>query len=150
MRISKPLAVKVGTVVATAAIALGGAATIASASTPDPAAHVTKVKTPTILTGHARPVHVNKRHRHGTAHIVGQLTTPGTPAGEVTGARIWLLREGPHGRWHVVRMHRTGRFGRVAFRVYHVAKGATFELLFRGNVNFARSKSPVIVISTVS
>lgn len=151
MRIFKSLAVKVGTiVVATTAIAVGGVATIANASTPDAAAHVTKVKTPTILTGHARPVHVTRRHPHGTAHIVGQLTTPGTPAGEVTGARIWLLREGPHGRWHVVQMDRTGRLGRVNFQVYHVAKGATFELVFRGNVNFARSKSPVIVISTVS
>jgi hypothetical protein len=149
MPITKSLAVKLGTVVATAVIAIGGGAAIASASTPDAAAHVAKVKTPTMLTGHARPVHVTRRHPHGTARIVGQLTTPGTPAGEVTGARIWLLREGPHGRWHVVQMQRTGRFGRVAFRVYHVAKGATFELLFRGNVNFARSKSPVIVISTV-
>jgi hypothetical protein len=150
MRISKSLAVKVGTVVATAAIAVGGVATVASASTPDAAAHVAKVRTETILTGHARPVHVNKRHPYGTAHIVGQLTTPGTPAGEVTGVRIWLLRRGAHGKWHVVRVHRTGRFGRVAFQVYHVAKGATFELVFRGNINFARSKSPVIVISTVS
>jgi hypothetical protein len=150
MRISKSLAVKLGTVVATAAITIGGGAAIASASTPDAAAHVAKVRTPTILTGHARPVHVNKRHPYGTARIVGRLTTPGTPAGEVTGARIWLLREGAHGKWHVVRTHRTGRLGRVVFRVYHVAKGATFELVFRGNVNFARSRSSVIVISTVS
>lgn len=150
MRISKSLAVKLGTVVATAAIAVGGGAAIASASTPDAAAHVAKVKTPTILTGHASPVHVTRLHPYGTARIAGRLTTPGTPAGEVTGARIWLLREGPHGRWHVIRVHRTGRLGRVAFRVYHVARGATFRLVFRGNVNFARSKSPVIVISTVS
>ncbi len=45
---------------------------------------------------------------------------------------------------------RTGFHGFVRFRVYHVAKGATFELVFRGNRNFARSRSSVIVISAVS
>jgi len=145
MRVSKSLVARFGTVVAAAAIAVGGVAATADAAT----AHA-KVKTQTILTGSARPVHVNKRHPYGTAHIVGQLTTPGTPAGEVSGARINLWREGPHGRWHLVQHARTGRFGYVRFRVYHVGKGATFKLRFPGNRNFARSQSSVIVISAVS
>lgn len=145
MRVSKSLVVKVGAAAATAAIALGGVAA-ADASTPQ----VAKVKTATILTARATPVHVSKLHPYGTARIAGRLTTKATPAAQVAGVRVWLLRKGPHGRWHVVRMHRTGRLGRVYFRVYHVAKGAKFELVFRGNVNFARSRSRVIVISAVS
>ena len=146
MRVSKSLAARVGTVVATAAIAMGGVAGAANAST----AHPPKVKTQTILTGTAKPVHVNKHHPFGTARIVGQLTTPGTPAGEVSGAKIYLEREGIHGKWHVVQAGRTGRYGFVRFQVHHVAKGATFELVFRGNRNFAHSASSVIVISAVS
>ena len=150
MRISKSLAAKAGTVVAAAGIALGGAAVAANASTPDPAAHMTKVKEPTILTGSARPVHVTKRHPYGTAHIVGHLTGTGTPAPQISGKRINLWREGPHGRWHLVQHARTGYHGYVRFRVYHVAKGATFQLRFPGTANFARSRSSVIVISAVS
>jgi hypothetical protein len=146
MRVSKSLVTRVGTVVATAAIAVGSVAAAADAAT----THAPKVKTQTILTGTAKPVHVNKRHPYGTARIVGQLTTPGTPAGEVTGARILLEREGIHGKWHVVQAGRTGRYGYVRFQVHHVAKGATFELVFRGNRNFAHSSSSVIVISAVS
>jgi hypothetical protein len=93
---------------------------------------------------------VNKHHPFGTAHIVGQLTTPGTPAGQVTGVRVNLWREGAKGRWHEVQHARTGFHGFVRFRVYHVAKGATFQLRFPGNRNFARSRSSVIVISAVS
>lgn len=144
MRVSKSLVARFGAVVATAALTVGSVAATADAST----AH--KVKTATILTGSARPVHVNRHHPFGTAHIVGQLTTPGTPAGQVTGARINLWREGPHGRWHLVQHARTGWHGFVRFRVYHVAKGATFKLKFPGNRNFARSQSSVIVISAVS
>jgi hypothetical protein len=145
MRVSKSLVARVGTVVATAAITVGSVAATADAAT----AHH-KVKTQTILQGTAKPVHVNKRHPFGTARIVGQLTTPGTPAGEVSGARILLEREGANGKWHVVQHARTGRFGFVRFQVHHVAKGATFELVFRGNRNFAKSNSSVIVISAVS
>ena len=144
MRVSKSLVARFGAVVATAAIAVGGVAASADAST----AH--KVKTVTVLTGSAKPVHVNKHHPFGTAHIVGQLTTTGTPAGQVTGARINLWREGPKGRWHLVQHARTGWHGFVRFRVFHVAKGATFQLRFPGNRNFARSRSSVIVISAVS
>jgi hypothetical protein len=145
MRVSKSLVARFGTVVAAAGIALGSVAATADAST----AHH-KVKTQTILTGSAKPVHVNKHHPFGTAHIVGQLTTPGTPAGQVTGVRVNLWREGAKGRWHEVQHARTGFHGFVRFRVYHVAKGATFQLRFPGNRNFARSRSSVIVISAVS
>ncbi len=64
--------------------------------------------------------------------------------------RVNLWREGPKGRWHEVQHARTGFHGFVRFRVYHVAKGATFQLRFPGNRNFARSRSSVIVISAVS
>jgi len=147
MRVSKSLAARFGAVVATAAIAVGGVAATTATAGATTAVH--KVKTPTILTGGARPVHVTRRHPYGTAHIIGQLTTPGTPAGEVSGARINLWRESAKGRWHLVRWERTGRFGKVNFRVFHVGKGATFQLRFAGNRNFAKSRSSVIVISAV-
>jgi hypothetical protein len=144
MRVSKSLLARFGTVIAAAGIAVGSVAATADAST----AH--KVKTVTILKASAKPVHVSKRHPYGTAHIVGQLTTAGTPAGQVTGARINLWREGAKGRWHLVQHARTGYHGFVRFRVFHVGKGATFQLRFPGNRNFAHSRSSVIVISAVS
>jgi hypothetical protein len=144
MRVSKSLVARFGAVVATAALVVGGVSAAADAST----AH--KVKEPTILTGSARPVHVNKHHPYGTAHIVGQLTGTGTPAPQISGKRINLWREGSKGRWHLVQHGRTGYHGFVRFRVYHVAKGATFQLRFPGTINYARSASSVIVISAVS
>ena len=146
MRVSKSLVTRVGTVVATAAIAVSGVAAAADAAT------APKVKIPTILTAKVGPTHINKRHPFGAAHITGQLTTPGNPAPEVTGSKILLERENAKGVWHVVQVRWTGYHGYVRFLVHHVAKGATFKLVFRGNVrhdkkNFAPSASSVIVIS---
>jgi hypothetical protein len=141
MLFSKALAAKAGAVVAVAGIALGGVAASANAAT----AH--KVKEPTVLTAKVGPTHINKRHPYGAAHFTGQLTGVGTPAPEITGQRILLERENAKGHWLITQRGRTGRFGYVRFLVHHVAKGATFRLVFRGNRNFAATKSNVIVIS---
>jgi hypothetical protein len=143
MVISKALAAKAGAVVLAGGIAVSGVAA-ANASTA-PARH--KVKTPTVLTAKVGPTHINKRHPFGAAHITGQLTVPTTPAGQVSGVRILLERENNRGRWVVVQHGRTGFHGYVRFLVHHVAKGATFDLVFTGNKNFAPSKSNVIIIS---
>jgi hypothetical protein len=143
MLVSKALAAKVGAVLVAGGIAVSGVAA-ANAST-SPARH--KVRTPTVLTAKVGPTHINKRHPYGAAHITGQLTVPTTPAGQVTGARVLLERETAKGRWIVVQRGRTGFHGYVRFFVHHVAKGATFDLVFRGNKNFAPSKSNVIIIS---
>jgi len=142
MLVSKALAVKAGTVVAAAGLVAGGAA-VANAATTHPA----KVKEPTILTAKVGPTHINKKHPFGAAHILGQLTGTGTPAPQISGKRILLERENKKGQWVVVQRGRTGRHGFVHFLVHHVAKGATFELVFRGTANFAPSTSNVIVIS---
>jgi hypothetical protein len=142
MLVSKTLAAKVGTVVAVAGVAVGSVAATADAAT----AH--KVKVPTQLTATVGPTHINGKHPFGEAKIKGQLTEPGlNPAPQITGAKILLEREGTNGKWHVVQHAKTGRHGYVRFFVHHVAKGATFELVFAGNKNFAPSVSNVIVIS---
>jgi hypothetical protein len=141
MLVSKTLAAKVGTVVAVAGVAVGSVAATADAAT----AH--KVKEQTILTGKVGPTHINKRHPFGAAHITGQLTGTGTPAPQISRARILLERENANGKWVVVQRGRTGYHGYVRFLVHHVAKGATFELVFPGNRNFAASVSTPIVIS---
>jgi hypothetical protein len=147
MRVSKSLAARVGAVVATAAIAVSGAAAVANASTPATA----KVKTPTTLVATAGPGHIrHHRYPHTVAWIKGQLTSNTTPAGQVSGARVFLKREGRKGHWYVVQIGRTGRLGYVRFRVHGLRKGATFELVFRGNRNFAASKSNVITIAPVT
>jgi len=143
MLFSKTLAAKVGTVVALAGLAVGSVAATANAAT----AH--KVKEPTVLTATAGPIHINKRHPFGAAHITGQLTGLGTPAPQISGMRILLERETTAGHWVVVQVGRTGRHGFVRFLVHHVAKGATFDLVFRGNKNFAPSRSNVIVIFAI-
>jgi hypothetical protein len=146
MRVSKSLVARVGTVVAAAAIAVSGVAA-ASASTAPQA----KVKTPTTLVATAGPGHVrHHRYPHTVAWIKGHLTSNTTPAGEVSGARVFLKREGRKGHWFVVQIGRTGRFGNVRFRVHALRKGASFELVFRGNRNFAASKSNVITIAPVT
>jgi len=141
MLFSKTLALKAGTVVAVSGLAVGGVAAAADAAT----AH--KVKEPTILTAKVGPTHINKKHPFGAAHITGQLTGTGTPAPQITGARILLERENSKGVWKVVQSGVTGRHGYVRFLVHRVAKGATFELVFKGNKNFAPATSNVIVIS---
>jgi len=141
MLVSKTLLAKVGTVVAAAGILVGSVAATADAAT----AH--KVKTPTVLTATVGPTHINKKHPFGAAKITGQLTVPTTPAGQVTGGKILLKRENAKGVWKVVQHGVTGLHGYVRFIVHHVAKGATFKLVFIGNKNFAPSTSNVIIIS---
>jgi hypothetical protein len=141
MLVTKTLAAKAGTVVAISGLAVGGVAATANAAT----AH--KVKEPTALAAKVGPTHINKRHPYGAAHFLGQLTGVGTPAPQITGQRILLERESATGKWHVVQHARTGRHGYVRFLVHHVAKGATFKLVFRGSRNFDAAVSNVIVIS---
>ena len=139
--LSKTLAVKAGTVVATAGLAIGGVAATANAAT----AH--KVKEITYLHATVGPTHINKKHPFGAARITGQLTGVGTPAPQISNQRILLERENASGRWVVVQHATTGRHGYVRFLVHRVAKGATFVLVFRGSKNFAPSISNVIVIT---
>jgi hypothetical protein len=139
--LSKTLAAKAGTVIAVAGLALGGVAASANAST----AH--KVKEPTVLTAAVGPTHINKRHPYGAAHFTGQLTGVGTPAPEISRQRILLERENANGKWVITQRGTTGYLGKVRFLVHHVAKGATFRLVFRGSRNFDGSTSNVIVIS---
>lgn len=141
MFLSKTLAAKAGTVIAVAGLAIGGVAASANAST------ASKPKEPTVLTAKVGPTHINKRHPYGAAHFTGRLTGVGTPAPQISRERILLEREGAKGRWHVTQVGRTGYHGYVRFLVHHVAKGATFRLVFRGTRNFAGSTSNVIVIS---
>jgi hypothetical protein len=141
MRVSKSLAAKAGTVIAVAGLGLGGVAATANAAT----AH--RVKEPTVLTAKVGPTHINKKHPYGAARFTGRLTGVGNPAPEIKGEPILLEREGAHGRWHVTQVRRTGGAGYVRFLVHHVAKGATFRLVFRGSKNFDRAISNVIVIS---
>jgi hypothetical protein len=142
MVVTKALAAKVGAVALAGGIAVSGVAA-ANASTPN--GH--KVKEPTILTAKVGPTHINRRHPYGAAHITGHLTGVGTPAPQISGKRILLERERANGTWRIVQHGRTGRHGYVRFLVHHVAKGATFKLVFRGTANFARATSNTIVIS---
>jgi hypothetical protein len=141
MRVSKSLAIRISTVVATAGLAIGGVAATANAAT----AH--KVKEPTVLTAKVGPTHINKKHPYGAAHFTGQLTGVGTPAPQISRQPILLERENAKGRWIITQRGRTGYHGYVRFLVHRVAKGATFRLVFRGSKNFDGATSNVIVIS---
>jgi hypothetical protein len=141
MRVSKSLAVRISTVVATAGLALGGVAATANAAT------ASKVKEPTVLTAKVGPTHINKRHPYGAAHFTGQLTGVGTPAPQISRQRILLERENVKGHWVITQRGTTGAHGYVRFLVHRVAKGATFRLVFRGSRNFAAATSNTIVIS---
>jgi len=146
MLVSKALAVKIGAGVAAATIAASGAAAANGAT-----AHAAKTRTPTTLVATAGPGHIrHHRYPHTVAWIKGHLTSNTTPAGQVSGARVFLKREGRRGHWYVVQIRRTGRFGNVFFRVHGLRRGASFKLVFRGNRNFARSKSNVITIAPVT
>jgi hypothetical protein len=142
MLISKTLAVKAGSAVAVAGLAVGGVAATAGVANA-----ATKVKEPTVLTAKVGPTHINKRHPYGAAHFTGQLTGVGTPAPQISGQPILLERESTTGKWVITQHGRTGWHGYVRFLVHHVAKGATFRLVFRGAKNFAHSTSNTIVIS---
>jgi|HubBroStandDraft_5_1064220.scaffolds.fasta_scaffold01079_2 hypothetical protein len=141
MLVTKTLAAKAGTVVAISGLAVGGVAATANAAT----AH--RVKEPTILTAKVGPTHINRYHRYGAAHFLGQLTGVGTPAPQLAGKPILLERETATGKWRITQHGRTGGHGYVRFVVHHVAKGATFRLVFRGQKNFDRAVSNVVVIS---
>lgn len=146
MLVSKSLATRIGAVVAAATIAVSGAAAANAATT-----HAAKTKTPTTLTITAGPGHVRKhRYPHTVAWIKGQLTYNTSPAVGLPHARVFLKREGAKGHWYVVQIGRTGRFGYVRFRVHALRKGASFELVFRGNRKYAGSKSDVITIAPVT
>jgi len=139
MRVSSHLTTRIGAAVAAAAIVVTGATAAASAATSAPA----KVTT-ALSISNSTP----KGHPHQTTAIVkGQLTAVSTHTSPVRGVWVLLQRQSPKGHWFAVKAERTGRHGRVAFRV-HVRKAAVnFRLLFRGNRNFARSVSAVDTIS---
>jgi hypothetical protein len=144
MRISKSLAVKVGAVVATAAVAVSGAMAAADASTA--ASHPQKIAT-ALSIGNTTP----KAHPHQTtAWIYGQLTAPNDHNAPIRFHWVVLQRLGRRGHWYGVQAERTGRNGRVRFFV-HVRKTAvTFRLIFRGNANLAKSVSAMDTIHPVS
>jgi hypothetical protein len=136
MRVSHgPLVARFGAAIAAAAIAVSGAA-VANAST-------TPAKVPTALT--AEVAHVVNHPHATTAVVFGQLTAPATKS-PLRGLVVWLARENAGGKWHLVAGERTNRHGYVAFHV-RVAKAANFALVFRGNKNFAESKSPVVTVT---
>jgi hypothetical protein len=147
MRVSRSLAARVGAVVATAAVAVSGAAAVANAATP-----AAKVKTPTTLVAVAGPGHIrHHRYPHTVAWIAGQLTSSTTTSPRpVTGVRVFLKRETAKGHWYVVEIGRTGRYGKVRFRVHALRKGASFELVFRGNRKLEKSASNVVTIAPVT
>jgi hypothetical protein len=137
MRVSSPLVARFGAVAAAAAIAMTGATAAASAST-------THAKVATALSiSESTPV----VHPHQiTAVVKGQLTAPNDANAPVSHKVVWLERQGPKGRWHLIRAEFTGRHGWVAFRV-HVLKSGNFRLVFRGTPNFARSVSSAETVS---
>lgn len=145
MNLSTSLAAKAGVVVATAAIAVTGVSAAASASTATP-----KPKTATTLTATANAGHYRKHYPHYVDWITGQLQSNATPPGDISRARIVLKRETKKGHWVVEQFRRTGKFGKVHFRVRALKHGATFELVFRGNRNFSRSVTAPIVIAPVA
>jgi hypothetical protein len=139
MSVSRSLVAKIGAVVATAAVALSGAAAAADAST---TAHL-KVTT-ALSIANTTP----KAHPHQTtAWVYGQLTAPNDNSAPVRGVWVWLERKGAKGHWVAVQAERTGRKGNVRFFV-HVRKTAvSFRLVFRGNRNFAKSVSATDTIA---
>jgi hypothetical protein len=143
MRLPKSLAVRIGGVVAAAAIAVTGATTAANASTAAPA--LGKFHT-TLTIRNTTPV----AHPHQTtATVIGHLTSG---RHNLSGLRVWLQRLGPKGHWFVAQMKRTRPHGHVFFRVHVFKKPATFRLVFRGNGNFKKSVSHIdtIVPATTS
>lgn len=146
MRVPTSLAARIGAIAATAAIAVTGATAVASAATSGhaSASSVTHAvhRIPTRL---AIRNTTPKAHLHQTtAIIIGRLS-----AGpfNVRHLRIWLLRQGQHGRWYVVQTKLTARHGHVAFWVHIGRNPVKFRLVFRGTRNFARSISAVDTIA---
>lgn len=144
MRMTKSLLAKAGAVAAAAAIAVSGVAAVADASTATPAA---RAKIATALSiRNTRPV---ARPSQTTALVGGRLAAVRDHS-PVRGAWIVLQRKSPAGRWIAVKAERTGRLGRVAFRVHVFGKAASFRLVFRGNRNFRRAVSATDTIAPVT
>ena len=141
MRLPKSMAVRIGAVAATAAIAVTGATAAANAATAAPAVH----KIPTTLTiSNSTPV----AHKHQTTAVINGHLTAG--AYNLRHLRVYLERLGLKGRWHVVNSALTRSHGHVFFRVHILKKPASFRLVFRGTRNFAKSVSAVDTISPAS
>jgi hypothetical protein len=144
MLVSKALATKIGAGVAAAGIAVGGGAAVANASsTPN---HAHKARLHTSLSIAAGPGHVVKgKYPHTVAWIAGRLTSH-----RVGLAGQWiLLRRDESGRWVTVNEKKTGFRGFVTFKVHGLRHGASFRLVYRGQANFAPSKSDIITIAPV-
>jgi hypothetical protein len=138
MRLPKSLAVRVGGVVAAAAIAVTGASAAANASTAAPAV----VRIPTTLTiSNTPPV----AHPHQTTAIVIGHLTAGTY--NLRHLLVRLQRLGPKGHWRLAQAKLTRAHGYVFFRVHVFKKPATFRLVFHHTRNFAKSVSDVDTIS---
>jgi hypothetical protein len=139
MHLPKSLAIRVGSVCAAAAIAVGGGVAAADSALAAPA----HTKVPTALSiANKTPV----AHRHQTTAIVyGQLTGPDSST--IAGKRIFLQRLGPKGHWRVEQIARTHANGWVHFRVHIYKKAASFRLVFRGTRNFAKSVSSADTIA---
>jgi hypothetical protein len=140
MRITTSLMAKAGAVVAAAAIAVSGVAAVADASTAAPA----RAKVATALSIHnTKPV----AHEHQTTAIIGGRLAAIRDHSPVRGVWVFLQRKGPKGHFVAVKAERTGRHGRVAFRVHVFQKEITFRLVFRGNRNFRRAVSATDTIA---
>jgi hypothetical protein len=137
MRLPTSLAVRIGAVAATAAIAVTGATAAANAST---AAPVTRIPT-TLAISNSTPV----AHLHHTTAIINGHLTAGTY--NLRHLRVFLQRQGPKGHWYVIQIKRTRAHGHVLFRVRIGKKSVNFRLVFRGTRNFARSVSAVDTIA---
>lgn len=138
MRLPKSLAIRIGVVAATAAIAVTGATTAASAATAAPAEH----RIPTTLTvSNCRP----KVHLYQTTAVINGHLTAGTF--NLRHEWVWLLRQSRKGFWYVTQAKLTRRYGHVFFLVHIGKSPVNFRLVFRGTRNFARSVSPIDRIS---
>lgn len=146
MRLPTSMAVRFGAVVAAAAIAVTGATAAASAATVGhtsaaAAAHAAH-KIPTRLAIWSTTPKVDPHH--SLAIIKGHLT-----AGKfnLRHLRVFLLRKGRDGRWHVAQVKLTDRLGRVFYWVYVGKSPVSFRLAFLGTRNLARSISTEVTIA---
>jgi hypothetical protein len=142
MLVSKALATKIGAGVAAATIAVGGGAAVANAAT----ANHDKARLATSLSIAAGPGHVVKhKYPHTVAWIKGRLTSHRVG---LAGQEI-LLKRDEKGKWVTVQERKTNFRGWVTFKVHALRDGASFRLVFRGQANFAPSKSDIITIAPV-
>lgn len=144
MRLPTSLAARIGAVVATTAIAVGGATAVASASAGSPnAAEAAAIhRIPTHLRiGNTKPV---ARAHQTTAVVGGHLV-----AGRYDLRHMWVVlqRLGRYGRWNRVHASLTRVHGYVFFLVHIGSRPATFRLVFRGTPNFGPAVSRIDTIS---